>query len=64
MYLEPLTKLGEMANADDAASQGKQRDMNVDAPLKASAQLAKGSQPCMGKTGILTPKPMKKPAPS
>ena len=47
MYLEPLTKLGEMANADDAASQGKQRDMNVDAPLKASAQLAKGSQPCV-----------------
>lgn len=34
-----------MANADDAASQRKQRDMNVDAALKASTQLAEGSQP-------------------
>lgn len=34
-----------MANADDAASQRKQREMNVDAALKASPQLAQGSQP-------------------
>ncbi|MNY70040.1 hypothetical protein D3C86_2080900 [compost metagenome] len=34
-----------MANADSAASQRKQRDMNIDAVLKASAQLAEGSQP-------------------
>lgn len=34
-----------MANADDAANQRKQRDMNVDAALEASTQLAEGSQP-------------------
>lgn len=45
--LERLTKRGRSSNADDAASQKKQPDMNVDAALaalEASTQLAKGSQ--------------------
>uniref|UniRef100_C5CKH2 Uncharacterized protein n=1 Tax=Variovorax paradoxus (strain S110) TaxID=543728 RepID=C5CKH2_VARPS len=42
--LERLTKRGESSNTDDAASQRKQRDMNVDATLEAGAQLAEGSQ--------------------
>ncbi|PTT16484.1 hypothetical protein DBR12_20320, partial [Acidovorax sp. HMWF029] len=33
--LERLTKRCEMANADDAASQRKQRDMNVDPAFEA-----------------------------
>jgi len=43
--LERLTKRGNRANADDTASQGKQREMNIDATLEACTQLAEGSQP-------------------
>ena len=45
MDLERLSKRSKSPNTDDAARQGKQRDMNVDVALEASTQLAKGSQP-------------------
>lgn len=58
--LERLTKRCEMANADDAASQRKQRDMNVDAALEASPQLAECSQPGVRALDhpAMTPKPI------
>ncbi|SFD61249.1 LysR substrate binding domain-containing protein, partial [Paracidovorax konjaci] len=58
--LERLTKRCEMANANDAASQRKQRDMNIDATFEASAQLAEGSQPSVGALHhpAMTPEPV------
>lgn len=43
--LERLTKRGKRPQADDATSQGEQRDMNVDATLEAITQLAECGQP-------------------
>ena len=49
-----------MANADDAASQRKQRDMNVDPAFEASTQLAEGCQPgvCTLDHPAMTPEPV------
>jgi hypothetical protein len=58
--LEQLAKRFESSQADDAAGQGKQGDMNVNAPLKASSQLAKGGHPgvCALDNPTVAPKPI------
>mgnify|MGYP003617906766 FL=1 len=49
-----------MANADDAASQRKQRDVNIDPAFEASTQLAEGCQPgvCALNHPAMTPEPV------